>query len=225
MLTARDHTTALAVGAWPKRRPAGLAQRLCPLILVAVVSACSASPPANIDDSCAIFAHKHSWYRASKRSQQRWGTPIPVQLAIIHQESRFRARARPPRRRILWIIPGPRPSSAYGYTQALSTTWNEYIASSGNRGADRNDFADAVDFIGWYTARTAHNTGVSQNDAYSLYLAYHEGDGGFLRKTYRKKKWLLAAARKVQAKATRYRRQLSSCEGRFKRRWWLLWLL
>lgn len=148
-----------------------------------------------------------------------------MQLAIIHQESRFRARARPPRRRILWIIPGPRPSSAFGYTQALSTTWREYIRASGNRGADRNDFSDAVDFLGWYTARTARNTGVSQSDAYSLYLAYHEGDGGFLRKTYARKKWLLAAARRVQASAARYRKQLSTCESRFKRRWWLLWLL
>jgi len=47
-------------------------------------------------------------------------------MAIIRQESSFQADAQPPRSRILWIIPGPRPSSAYGYSQALDGTWDWY---------------------------------------------------------------------------------------------------
>jgi hypothetical protein len=194
------------------------------VVLAAAIGSCTPRPPRNIDDCCEIFGERRSWYRASKKSFERWGVPIHVQLAIMHQESRFRADARPPRRRILWVIPWRRLSSAEGYTQALKSTWKEYRRESGNGGADRDSYADAADFVGWYGARTARVAGVSKWDAFSLYLAYHEGDGGFRRGTYRKKPWLVRIARKVERRAFVYSRQLEGCEDRLKPRWWQFWL-
>lgn len=185
---------------------------------------CAASPPRNVHDSCAIFDEKPRWYDSTKDAQTRWGTPISVQLAIIHQESRFEAKAKPRRRRILGFIPGPRPSTAYGYAQALTSTWDVYRRDTRNWGASRSDFADAADFVGWYTAKTARTTGVSKRDAYHLYLAYHEGDGGFRRGTHKRKSWLLSTARKVANLEARYRAQLARCESSFPRRGWFSFL-
>lgn len=191
-------------------------------VLLAVVaglgSGCAAAVPADINDACAIFEENRDWYREARDARKRWGVPIDVQLAIIHQESAFRPKARPPRRRILWVIPGPRPSNAYGYAQALTSTWDEYRKSAGGRGADRDDFGDATDFVAWYTARSARECGIRKDDARSLYLAYHEGNGGYRRGTYRKKKWLLSVATKVGNRSQRYRSQLARCEKSLARR-------
>ena len=75
---------------------------------------CSSAPPANVENICAIFDEKSSWYRAAKKSEKRWGTPIHVQLSIIRQESSFKFDARPPRTQLRGFIPWTRPSDAYG---------------------------------------------------------------------------------------------------------------
>jgi hypothetical protein len=191
----------------------------------ATLGCASKAPPSNIHDGCVIFDEKHGWYEAAKDSERRWGTPVPVQLAIIHQESKFDARAKPRRMRILGFIPGPRPSTAYGYAQALSTTWQSYVDETGNWGASRTDFSDATDFVGWYTARTSRVNRISRADAYNLYLAYHDGDAGYRRGTYKRKPWLLATARKVAALSSRYRAQLTRCEAALAKRsrGWFSW--
>ncbi len=188
------------------------------------LGACSAAVPARPEDACEIFRQHRAWYRDSRRAYERWGVPIHVQLAFVHQESGFRATARPPRRRILWIFPGPRPSSAYGYAQALDSTWKEYRRSTGQGGADRDDFGDAVDFIGWYGHRSSRRLGVGKDDAFRLYLAYHEGDGGYSRGSWRSKGWLVDTAGKVSRRAARYRAQLGQCESEFRRRRWFFGL-
>ncbi|MCB1809369.1 MAG: hypothetical protein KDJ99_30690, partial [Candidatus Competibacteraceae bacterium] len=109
-----------------------------------LLSACASTPPAQINNICAIFAEKDDWYQDAKAAQQRWGVPVPVLLAFVRHESGFRATVRPPRKKILWFIPGPRPSSAYGYPQALDSTWDMYRQATGKRWAERDDFADAV---------------------------------------------------------------------------------
>jgi hypothetical protein len=174
--------------------------------------------PEQVDNVCEIFRENPKWYRAAHKSYKRWAISIPILMAFVHQESRFRADAKPPRTKCLCIFPGPRPSSAYGYAQASNETWKQYQDSTGNIGADRDDFGDAVDFIGWYCHVSHTRCGIDKNDAYHLYLAYHEGHGGFLRKTYNKKKWLLSVARKVQNRANTYKGQLVSCEKEFQRR-------
>ena len=193
-------------------------------MVATALAGCTASVPQNVHNGCAIFDERPRWYRAAKESENRWGTPVHVQLAIMYQESKFVARARPPRRKILWVIPGPRPSSAYGYTQAITPTWKEYVEDSGNWFADRHDFSDSADFVGWYTHRTSKRTGISKTDAYSLYLAYHEGDNGFRRGTYKRKRWLLNVAGKVRQRAEHYRRQLVGCEDDLADRGWFSWM-
>jgi hypothetical protein len=188
-----------------------------------LVAGCTTSPPRNIDDICAIFREKDGWYDDAADSREEWGTPIPVMMAMMYQESRFQAKAKPPRKKILGFIPGPRPSSAYGYSQAKKSTWKEYKSSAGNYGADRDDFSDAIDFIGWYNYKSHKRSGISREDAYRLYLAYHEGHGGYNRGTYRKKPWLDGVARKVQRKASTYQQQLAACEEDLDDGWFFGW--
>ncbi len=188
--------------------------------LALFLSACASSPPTHVDNICHIFDEKSGWYKAAKKSSKRWGTPIPTMMAIMHQESRFQAKAKPPRTKILWIIPGPRKSSAYGYAQVKDGTWKEYEKDAGGWTADRDDFGDAVDFVGWYNRKTHKRTGVALSDTYNLYLAYHEGQGGFSRKTHNKKPWLLKVAKKVSSRAWRYKKQLQGCEERLNSSWW-----
>ena len=182
---------------------------LCCLLFLA---ACTTSPPTDVNDICAIFEEKDGWYDDALDAQEEWGSPIPVMMAIMHQESRFRAKAKPPRKKILGFIPGPRPSDAYGYSQALGSTWKGYKKSAGRYGADRDDFGDAIDFIGWYNYQSYKRSGIRRDDAYRLYLAYHEGHGGYNRGTYRSKSWLTGVARKVDNRAGTYGKRLRTCE-------------
>ncbi len=200
-------------------------KKLSLLLLISLVSACSTTPPKNIDNSCDIFFEKDDWYDEAKDSYKRWGVPIHVQLAIIHQESKFNYDAETEMQYFLWIIPIGRKSDAYGYAQVKDDTWDWYIEKSGNSGADRDDFDDAVDFIGWYGKQTHKVLGISKWDAYNQYLAYHEGHGGFKRKTYNKKPWLVKVARKVEKRAKRYSAQLKKCQQELESRWdlWPFW--
>nr|CAX83938.1 putative lipoprotein [uncultured bacterium] len=184
------------------------------LVLLLLLNGCASlpPPPSDIEDACAIFSQRSRWRNSLEQSRDKWGVPIHVQLAIIHQESKFRHDARPPRDRLFWFIPWRRPSSAYGYAQALDDTWDWYIDKTGNQGADRDDFDDAVDFIGWYANVSRTMLGIPLWDAYNQYLAYHEGHGGYARQTYLRKEWLLGVANKVKRNALRYQQQITLCE-------------
>jgi hypothetical protein len=197
------------------------------LVLLAAVASgaagCAATRPTQINDVCAIFNEKPEWYDEARASYAHWGVPIPLQLAVIHQESRFEADGRPPRGTFLWIFPGARPSSAYGYGQVLESTWDEYEESRGGISADRDDFGDVVDFIGWYGDRGERRYGIPKTDPYAFYLAYHEGQRGYLRGTYRRNAELLRTAVEVARRTRRYALQLDDCastlNARRKRGW------
>jgi hypothetical protein len=195
-------------------RPAALT------MLLLALTACVSSRPANTANVCEMFEERRSWYRAAERTQERWGVPVPVTMAFIYQESAFNARARPARTRLLWVIPWTRPSTARGYAQALSSTWADYQQETGNRFARRQNFADAVDFIGWYNHHSVRRSNIPLTDARNLYLAYHEGHTGYNRGTYQNKGWLLEAAAAVERNAQRYAGQYEQCRGRLDRRWW-----
>ena len=199
-------------------------QLLIALSGLTLLTACATEPPRQQEDACAILKDNRDWYSAMRKSAKRWGAPMGLQMAIIRQESSFRHDAKPPRgeRRMLGLLPGKRPSSAYGYAQALDTTWNEYKQKTGRGGASRNDFKDAVDFIGWYVNRTGRMTGIGQFNYRGHYLAYHEGPGGFSRGSWRSKQWLINVANKVHADADRYEKQIMSCRKDLKKRW-LFW--
>lgn len=190
-----------------------IALNIVALLGLAVTAGCSAYRPENPDNLCDIFLGETDWYEAAVDANGRWGTPIHVMMAIMHQESSFVHDARPARKWFLFI-PLPRKSSAYGYAQAQSATWSDYRKATGRSGADRDDFDDAIDFIGWYTHGTQRRLKISRWDAYNQYLAYHEGRGGYARKTYRKKDWLLTVARKVARRAASYNAQLKTCKAK-----------
>ncbi len=184
------------------------------LLTVAVfLSGCSTNPPQNIDNVCEIYDEYFDWYLAADSVYERWKVPKHVTMAFIHQESKFVDDARPPWQWFLWIFPTGRASSAFGYAQALDGTWSEYQKQTDNWGADRDEFEDAVDFIGWYNHKSLIRNKINPHDAYRLYLAYHEGQGGFSRKTYKSKPWLLKVARKVEKRSKMYRNQLQGCNG------------
>ncbi|HYE34918.1 transglycosylase SLT domain-containing protein [Methylocaldum sp.] len=186
-------------------------------LFMAVLTGCATAPPKNPSNLCSIFFEKEDWYASARNAQRRWGIPVPVQMAIINQESSFVDDARPPRYQLLGILPLWRPSSAYGYGQVKDETWEWYRMKTGNGWADRDEFEDVVDFIGWYVHQSYTRLGIAKQDAYSQYLAYHEGQGGFQRKTYLSKPWLLRVAQRVAANAARYRRQLITCQASLER--------
>jgi len=119
------------------------------------------------------------------------------------------------------VIPGPRPSSAYGYPQAKDGTWDDYRKDTNRWLASRDDFRDAADFVGWYVDRAHRIARIPKGDAYRHYLAYHEGVGGFQRGTFQDKRWLMQVAQTVSSRAQSFDSQLSACRSRFERgSWW-----
>lgn len=191
------------------------------VLVLLLVSGCATRPPDNTRDICEIFEHQPQWYDYARASEERWGTPIAVQIAFVKQESSFRARARPPRTRLLGFIPWRRPSSAYGYAQAQNPVWSEYLDDQGGLFARRTHMKYALDFVGWYNNNTHRRLGIARTNAEDLYLAYHEGQTGYRRGTWRNKPRVRQAARRVTENAARYDRQLERCERRFRcRRFW-----
>jgi len=183
------------------------------LAALLVLAACGSnySAPRNLDDACALIQERPRYYRAMQRTERRWDVPVHVQMAVIHQESKFIGDARTPYRYSLGVIPMGRQSSAYGYAQALDATWEEYRRDTGNRNARRDRIEDATDFMGWYMTRTVERNGISKRDARNQYLAYHEGHTGYARASYNQKAWLLRVSDSVAARAARYEAQLANC--------------
>lgn len=182
--------------------------------LVLTISAC-ASAPDRINDVCAVFNQRDGWFsdwrHASEQASRRHGISVPVLMATLRKESGFKPRARPPREKLLGFIPWKRPSTAYGYSQALDGTWAEYVTETRNFGARRSNFADAVDFVGWYHAKSADTLGIARTDAYSLYLAYYFGRGGYARGDHRNDPRMQRYARETADMADRYASQMAAC--------------
>lgn len=181
------------------------------LLFVAACGSGNFTAPRNLDNACSIVSQRPTYLRAMKSSERKWGIPVNVQMATIFQESKFIGNARTPHRYALGIIPMGRQSSAYGYSQALDGTWDEYRQSTGRRGARRDDIKAATDFIGWYMAESSVKLGIGRSDTRAQYLAYHEGRTGYARGSYRSKAWLKRIAGEVDARAELYGNQLRAC--------------
>ncbi len=190
-------------------------RRVIQIIVVLLVGSCTSSrdsgPLSTTENACVIARERPSWHEATVEAARRWGTPPEVIYAIIWRESSFRADAQTPRVYTLGFIPSGRQSSAYGFSQAIDGTWDWYRRETGNGWADREDFADSVDFVGWYTNRTRRVNRVPGSDAYRQYLAYHEGHAGYARGSWQSKAGLQSAAAQVRDQAARYRAQLARC--------------
>ena len=182
----------------------------CLLFFFFFINACS-SIPSNTSNSCSIFDERYLWYKHAKKSEQKWGTPIYLQLAIIKIESGFDWLAKPPRQKLFKIVPYKRLSSSFGYSQAVKGTWRQYKTETGNKIATRTRFKDSVDFIGWYTSKTEKILKVSKQDAFKQYIAYHEGWGNY--KNYKNNKKVIDLAKKVERQASIYKKQLSDCKN------------
>ena len=180
------------------------------ILLIIFITGCS-SIPQNTSNSCSIFNERYLWYKHAKKTEQKWGTPIYIQLAIIKMESDFDWLAKPPRQKLFKIIPFKRPSSSFGYSQAVKGTWEQYKNETGNKLATRTRFKDSVDFIGWYTNKTESILKISKKDAFRQYLAYHEGWGNY--KHYKKNKKVIGLARKVEKQSNIYKKQLLKCKN------------
>lgn len=183
------------------------------IITITVLSGCSSTPPPkkSMDNLCSIYSYDSDWKYAARKAYKKWGTPPYVLMAFVHQESRFKHDAQPARDYALGLIPLPRRSSAYGYSQAKDGTWHDYMKSTGNWGASRSDIEDSMDFIGWYNYQSYKRLKISRKDTFKLYLAYHEGHGGYERRNYLKKKWLQKVAKKVSNRARMYKKQYRKC--------------
>jgi hypothetical protein len=194
----------------------GCGRRLALLALAALLAACgNEKPPTTMVDACRMQSERPHWFAAMRQTEAKYGVPVSVQLATIARESSFVADARPTRRIGSGFFSREvQRSSAYGYAQALDGTWDDYRHDTGRRGADRDDFADSSDFIGWYMSGATRVNGMPLHDAYNQYLAYHEGKAGYARGSYRSKAWLPEVARDVEAWAVRYDAQLRMCPMR-----------
>lgn len=187
---------------------------LCVLMILAGCGSRNLQSPSDLENACAIVTERPKYLRAMKKTERKWGVPVPVLMAIIHQESKFDGDARTPFRWELGVIPIGRQSSAYGYSQALDATWDEYRQKTGNRRAKRDRINDATDFMGWYMTETKRRHGLPMSDARRHYLAYHEGWSGYGRSSYNAKAWLVGVAAKVGDRAVVYDLQLKSCRKR-----------
>ncbi len=188
-------------------------------LVIILISACS-SIPKNTSDSCSIFNEKYLWYKHTKKTEEKWGTPIYIQLAIIKMESNFDWLAKPNRYKIFKVIPFKRPSSSFGYSQAIKGTWKQYRNETGNKLASRTSFKDSVDFIGWYTNKTESILKISKKDAFRQYLAYHEGWGNY--KNYKNNQKVIIYAKKVKQQSEKYRSQLKKCQKKLNRKKYII---
>ena len=184
------------------------------LLLVASCGGDSGKAPRNLDDACSIAKQRPQYMKAFQKTERKWGVPVHVQMATMHQESRFVKDAKTPHKYALGVIPMGRISSAYGYSQALDGTWSDYQKSTGKRIARRDRIRDASDFMGWYMNISRDRNGIALTDARNQYLAYHEGHTGYARGTHRRKSWLLNVANRVDARADMYQAQLATCRLR-----------
>ncbi|QSX29079.1 transglycosylase SLT domain-containing protein [Shewanella cyperi] len=196
------------------------AKAVLPLLLLSL-GGCATSPPKDPDNLCAIFKEHRGWYDAAVATRDKWGVPVHVPLAMMYQESSFKHDAAPPMEYVLGFIPIGRASDAYGYAQAKTLTWDDYVRETDNGWASRSDFDDAMDFMGWFITKTHKLNGVSKWDARAQYLNYHEGWGGYRKGTHKGKPWLLKVAAKVDARSKRYAAQYKGCKEDLDSSW--LW--
>ena len=188
-----------------------LNKNLIYFIIFFFVASCS-SVPKYSENACKIFDEKYLWYKHSKKSSEKWGVPIEIILAVIHKESGFVRFARPKRTKLFKIIPYRRPSSSFGFSQAVDKTWELYKTENEKPIALRISFKSSVDFVGWYFWKTKKINKISLNNAYSLYLNYYLGWGNYANKTYKTDRKAIIFAKSVEKQSKIYKNQLRECQ-------------
>ena len=162
------------------------------------------------------------WYKYVKKSSEKYGAPVYVILAFVNKESGFNRWAKPQRTKLFKIIPYKRPSSSFGYSQAVKKTWELYKTETNNPLALRTRFKDSVMFIGWYINKTRKINKIPLNDSYRQYLNYYLGWGNYANKTYKSDKKAIIFAQSVKKQSNVYRNQLKECQKSLDRKKYII---
>jgi len=183
---------------------------ICFIIFFFIAS--SSSVPKYPQNACKIFGEKYFWYKHTKKSSETYGVPTYVILAFINKESGFNRFAKPKRSKLFKIIPYKRPSSSFGYSQAVKKTWELYKTETDNPLALRTRFKDSVMFIGWYINKTKKINKIPVSDSYRQYLNYYLGWGNYAKKAYKTDKKAIIFAKSVEKQSKIYKSQLRECQ-------------
>jgi hypothetical protein len=175
------------------------------------VTSCS-SIPKYPQDACKIFGENYLWYKSIKKSSDTYKAPIHIILAFVNKESGFNRWAKPKRTKLFKIIPYKRPSTSFGYSQAVNKTWELYKTETDSPLALRGRFKDSVMFIGWYISKTHKINKVPLDDPYRQYLNYYLGWGNYAKKKYKTDKNSIIFAKKVEKQSKIYKNQLNECK-------------
>ena len=181
-------------------------------VILFFLTACSTVPkyPQN---ACKIFGQNYLWYKSIKKSSKTYDVPIYIILAFVNKESSFNRWAKPPRTKLFKIIPYKRPSSSFGYSQAVKKTWELYKNETNSPLALRTRFKDSVMFIGWYINKTNKINKIPKNDSYRQYLNYYLGWGNYAKKVYETDKKAIIFAKSVEKQSKIYKHQLRNCKS------------
>jgi hypothetical protein len=173
-------------------------------------TSCS-SVPKYTSNACKIFSERYLWYKNIKKSSETYGAPVDIILAFVNKESGFNRWAKPKRTKLFKIIPYKRPSSSFGYSQAVNKTWELYKKETDNPLALRTRFKDSVLFIGWYIKKTNKINKIPLDDSYRQYLNYYLGWGAYKKGVYKTDKNAIIFAKNVEKKSKLYKNQLREC--------------
>lgn len=180
--------------------------------LAALTSGCSSDPASGADNLCSVFQDHDAWYAAAHRTHQKYGIPMHVAFALlVHEDSVASGNARD---KTVSFQNGAviKPiSEEQGYLVVDDAVWEEYLDDEGSFLSDRDDFTDALDFIGWYMTKTKERTGIAYTDAYNQYLNYREGWDAYKGGEHQGKDWLVTEAESARERAERFRTQLLHC--------------
>ena len=188
-----------------------LKNNLIYFIIFFFLSTCS-SVPKYPQNACKIFGENYLWYKSVKKSSETYGAPIHIILAFVNKESGFNRWAKPKRTKLFKVVPYKRPSSSFGYSQAVKKTWKLYKIETDNPLALRTRFKDSVMFIGWYISKTNKINKIPLSDSYRQYLNYYLGWGSYASKAYKTDKKAIIFAKSVEKQSKIYKSQLIECE-------------
>jgi len=190
-------------------------------IIFLFIASCS-SVPKYPQDACKIFGENYLWYKSIKKSSETYGAPIHIILSFVNKESGFNRWAKPKRKKLFKILPYKRPSSSFGYSQAVNKTWELYKTETDNPLALRARFKDSVMFIGWYINKTHKINKIPLNDSYRQYLNYYLGWGNYSKKVYKTDKNAILFAKSVKKQSKIYKRQLRECKKSLDRKKYII---
>ena len=198
-----------------------LKNNLIYLIIFLFLTSCSSVPkyPAN---ACKIFGEKYLWYKHAKKSSETYNAPLHIILAFVKKESGFNRWAKPKRKKLFKIIPYKRPSSSFGYSQAVNKTWELYKNETNNPLALRSRFKDSVMFIGWYINKTNKINKIPYKESYRQYLNYYLGWGNYAKKAYKTDKKAVIYAKNVEKQSNIYKKQLYECQKRLDKKKYII---